>query len=235
MPYINCRCEVCTSEDEKDRRLRSAVMLLNGEDVILIDCGPDIRQQLLRRPTDHVTALLLTHEHYDHVAGIDDMRPFKNLQVYALPRVCGILRRNMPYCFDGSYPGVPSLELHEIETEPFWAGHTLVRPIACLHDRLPILGYRIGDFAYLTDVTAVSDAEFKKLAGLDLLVLDALRLTPHHSHFSLSEAIDFASKVKARRTYFTHISHQLGRHEVIDCSLPTGMRLGYDGLSVESY
>lgn len=200
---------------------------------LLIDCGPDIRQQLLSFPTPKIDALLLTHEHYDHVAGLDDLRPFKNLQVYALPRVCSIIRRNMPYCFDGSYPGVPSLCLNEIGAAEFTVGGITVIPVFCLHDKLPILGYRIGNFAYLTDVTAVADNEMEKLRDLDVLVVDALRIMPHHSHFSLQQAIDFSVNVNAGRTFFTHIAHQMGLHGAVNSVLPSGMELAYDGLSVE--
>lgn len=200
---------------------------------LLIDCGPDIRQQLLSFPTPKIDALLLTHEHYDHVAGLDDLRPFKNLQVYALPRVCSIIRRNMPYCFDGSYPGVPSLCLNEIGATEFTVGGITVIPVFCLHDKLPILGYRIGNFAYLTDVTAVADNEMEKLRNLDVLVVDALRIMPHHSHFSLQQAIDFSVNVNAGRTFFTHIAHQMGLHGAVNSVLPSGMELAYDGLSLE--
>ena len=230
-PNINCDCEVCTSSDPKDRRLRSSVMLETDEgNRILIDSGPDVREQLLAHPTPNIDGLLLTHEHYDHVSGLDDLRPFHNLQVYALPRVCAVIRRNMPYCFDGSYPGVPSLCLNEIDGNPFNIGSTVVVPVLCLHDKLPILGYRVGKFAYLTDVTFVDDSEMKKLKDLDVLVVDALRIKPHHSHFSLQQAIDFSHMVNARRTYFTHIAHQMGLHATVDPGLPEGMHLAYDGL-----
>lgn len=234
VPYINCDCEVCRSSDSKDKRLRSAVMIkADSGECLLIDCGPDIRQQLLSFPTPKIDALLLTHEHYDHVAGLDDLRPFKNLQVYALPRVCSIIRRNMPYCFDGSYPGVPSLCLNEIGATEFTVGGITVIPVFCLHDKLPILGYRIGNFAYLTDVTAVADNEMEKLRNLDVLVVDALRIMPHHSHFSLQQAIDFSVNVNAGRTFFTHIAHQMGLHGAVNSVLPSGMELAYDGLSLE--
>jgi len=236
VPYIGCNCEVCKSNDQRDRRLRSSVMVSVSGKNILIDCGPDFRQQILKHYVEQIDAVLITHEHYDHVGGMDDLRPYKGVDVYALERVCGVIKRNMPYCFNGkNYPGIPQINLHEI-TPPystFPIGNIEVTPVYCKHANLPILGFRIGDFAYMTDISAISDDELHKLSGVTHLVVDALRQQPHFSHFSLEQAIDFAKKIGSKKVLFTHCSHQIGLYEKVQASLPEGMMLAYDGLEID--
>lgn len=235
VPYIGCDCEVCRSTDPRDRRLRASVMVQTKGKNILIDCGPDFRQQILDHYVDRIDAVLITHEHYDHVGGMDDLRPYKDVDVYALERVCGIIKSNMPYCFNGkNYPGIPQINLHTVEPpyNTFIVGDVEVTPVYCKHSELPILGFRIDDFAYMTDVSAIGDDEFHKLIGVKKLVVDALRQTPHFSHFSLEQAIEFARRTGAERTWFTHCSHQMGLYAQVQPTLPDGMALAYDGLVI---
>lgn len=235
VPYIGCNCEVCRSTDPRDRRLRSSIMVNEGDVNILIDCGPDFRQQILEHYVQHIDAVLVTHEHYDHVGGMDDLRPYHGIGVYALDRVCRIIRSNMPYCFNGkNYPGVPQIELNAVKYpyKPFSVKGIKVTPVYCMHAKLPILGYRINNMAYMTDISAITDKELKKIMGVDVLIVDALRQEPHFSHFSLNQAIDFCRRCGAKRTYFTHCSHQIGLYEKVQASLPDGMTLAYDGMVV---
>lgn len=240
VPVIGCKCDVCTSVDEHDKRLRTSVMVETDNQTIVIDTGPDFRQQMLREKPSNVDAVLFTHEHKDHVAGLDDIRPFnfksgKPLDVYASERVEEALKREYQYIFaDLKYPGAPQVKLHRIYPDtPFRVGDTEVIPIDVLHYKLPVLGFRIKNMAYITDANFISDSEKAKLRGLDVLVLNALRKKKHISHFNLEEAIALSRELKPKRTYFTHISHVLGKHADVSKELPEGVFLGYDGLKVE--
>lgn len=237
VPYINCNCEVCKSADPRDSRLRASILVQEADTNILIDCGPDFRQQMLAHPVSHIDAVLVTHEHYDHVGGMDDLRPFKGVNVYAFERVCAAIRRNMPYCFRTTpYPGVPEVVLNVIDEEnpaPLTIGGLNITPVKCMHAQLPILGYRIGSFAYMTDIKSITDAEFAKLIGVKTLVVDALRIEEHFSHFSLQEAIGFAKRVGSETTYFTHASHRIGLYAKLEPTLPQGMHLAYDNLQID--
>jgi len=233
VPQIGCQCKTCISSDSKDKRLRASVLLTEGNTSILIDCGPDLRQQLLTNNIDSISAILLTHEHYDHVGGLDDVRPLGKIQLYAEKRVLSVIQRNMPYCFvDIKYPGVPSIHLHEINETDFFVDNIRIEPIRIMHAKLPILGFRVGKIAYLTDLKTIDDRSIEKLKNLDILVMNALRLSSHISHISLQEAIEIAIKIGAQKTYFTHMSHDIGLHEEINKILPGNIQLAYDGLKV---
>jgi len=231
VPQIGCNCSTCISSDQKDKRLRASLLITTGMSRILIDCGPDLRQQLLTHRINRLTAILLTHEHYDHVGGLDDVRPLGDAQLYAEKRVSNVIQRNMPYCFgENQYPGVPKINLHEIDEKVFLIGTQEVQPIRIMHAKLPILGFRIGNAAYLTDVKTIDDKAIEQLQNLDVLILNALRPGKHISHLSLEEAIEIALKIQARETYFTHMSHDMGLHEDVDRLLPNHIHLAYDGL-----
>ena len=233
VPQIGCSCRTCKSADSKDKRLRASVLITEGDTKILIDCGPDLRQQLLIHDINSVTAVLLTHDHYDHIGGLDDVRPLGDTQLYAEKRVLSVIQRNMPYCFaDIKYPGVPIIHLHEINENIFFINNLKIEPIRIMHARLPILGFRVGKVAYLTDIKTISDRSIEKLQNLDVLVMNALRIKNHISHLSLSEAIEIAIKIGARKTYFTHMSHDIGLHEEITKTLPENIELAYDGLQL---
>ena len=235
VPQIGCKCDTCKSSDTKDKRLRSSVLLTEGNTKILIDCGPDLRQQLLRSNADFISAILMTHEHYDHVGGLDDVRPLGETQLYAEKRVLSVIRSNMPYCFvDIKYPGVPLIRLNEITENDFLIDNLLVQPIRIMHAKLPILGFRIGKIAYLTDIKTIENSSIEKLQNLDILVMNALRKSNHISHLSLNEAIDIALKIGARNTYFTHMSHDIGLHEEVNRTLPKNIQLAYDGLQLNT-
>jgi phosphoribosyl 1,2-cyclic phosphate phosphodiesterase len=233
IPQIGCGCKVCTSTEIKDIRLRASVLISEGDTRILIDCGPDLRQQLIRYKIYHLSGILLTHEHYDHVGGLDDVRPLGEAQLYAEKKVLGVIQRNMPYCFaENKYPGVPLIKLHEISEEPFTIGELEIQPIRVMHARLPILGYRFGHIAYLTDAKTIEDKSIEQLKGLDILVINALRPQKHISHLSLDEAIEIATKIGAKETYFTHMSHDMGLHNEVNMILPEHIQLSYDGLEL---
>lgn len=233
VPQIGCSCSTCKSADSKDKRLRASVFLTEGDTKILIDCGPDLRQQLLTHDINSVSAVLLTHDHYDHVGGLDDVRPLGDTQLYAEKRVLSVIQRNMPYCFaDIKYPGVPKIHLHEINENVFYINNLKIVPIRIMHARLPILGFRVGKVAYLTDIKTIDDRSIEKLQNLDVLVMNALRIKDHIAHLSLSEAIEIATRIGARKTYFTHMSHDIGLHEEINKSLPENIELAYDGLQL---
>ena len=233
VPQLGCKCPVCRSDNPKDKRLRNSALITVDDKRFLIDAGPDLRQQLITNHIFHVTGILLTHEHYDHVGGLDDVRPLGETNIYAEANVLEAIERNMSYCFGAKiYPGVPKMNLHRIDLNPFQIKGVEITPIRVMHARLPVLGFRIGEIAYLTDVKTITDAELEKLRGLKVLVINALRKEEHISHISLSEAIHIARKVNAENTYFSHISHHLGLHDEVSRELPENIHLAYDNLSI---
>ena len=238
IPIIGSNHPVCLSEDAKDKRLRVSALVQWDNFSVLIDCGPDFRQQLLRTDCTKIDAVLFTHEHSDHTAGLDDLRPFFYRQgaidVYAQERVLKSLYKRFDYIFvkENKYPGVLTLNDHQLTDIPFSIGSKEVQPINVLHNKLPILGYRIEKFAYITDAKTVSNAEVEKLQGLDVLVINALRIEPHVSHFNLEEALAFIKLVNPKKAFLTHLSHHLGFHETVEKSLPTNVKLAYDQLQI---
>ena len=236
VPVIACGCEVCTSADVRDNRLRSSIMIEDQGKVIVIDSGPDFRQQMLRAKVQHLDALVFTHEHKDHVAGMDDIRAFNYKQntavdVYADERVQKALKREFPYIFaEFKYPGIPQINLIEINDEPFNIDDIRFTPIEVMHYQLPVKGFRVKDFTYITDAKTIAAAEIEKIKGSKILVINALQKEKHISHFTLKEAIDFAQEIGAGKTYLTHISHRLGKYEEISKDLPLNIELAYDGL-----
>lgn len=237
IPQIGCKCEVCTSIDNKDKRLRTSALISVNNKNILIDCGPDFRQQILRTGVTSLDAVLITHAHYDHTAGFDDLRPFCNnrpVPIYLETSVAQAIRTRMPYCFtEKKYPGVPNLQLKEISIAPFSINGIQIIPIRAMHYKLPILGYRIGDMAYITDMLTLPEEEYQKLSGLKILVVNALRITEHISHQSLSQALNVIERVSPQKAYLIHMSHQMGLHEHVAPQLPDNVYLSYDGLTVE--
>lgn len=239
IPVIGCKCEVCQSTDTRDQRLRTSALWSKAGLNIAIDCGPDFRQQMLGAAVDELHAILITHTHNDHVAGIDDVRPFnfsmnRAMPIYGLKEHLDDLKTRYAYIFESSpYPGAPQLNLVEIVPDvPFQVQDISITPILLRHGSLNVLGYRIGDKAYLTDTNHIPDASRRHLKNLDVLVLDALHHRTHHSHFNLEQAIHESQKIKAQKTYFIHLSHRMGLHEAINRTLPEALRLGYDGLKL---
>ncbi len=236
IPQIGCACEVCRSADERDKRFRSSVLVQTGNSNLLIDCGPDFREQMVRNNISHLEGIVLTHEHYDHVSGLDEVRPLQQVEVYAEERVLAVVKRNLHYVFsENPYPGAPKINLHQIEAgnEPFVAAGFTIQAIRLYHHKLPVLGYRIGNFAYLTDMSTLDDSACEKLQQLDVLALVALRQFPHPAHMMLSESLTLIDKLKPKRTYLIHMSHDMGLHEVVQKSLPENVFLAWDGLEIE--
>ncbi len=239
VPVIACNCEVCTSPDPHDKRLRSSIMIEDGDKVIVIDSGPDFRYQMLRAKVRHLDAIVFTHEHKDHIAGMDDIRAFNYRQeaaidIYATTRVQEALKREFAYVFaEMKYPGIPEVKLNTIDLKPFSIGNIKFIPIEVMHYKLPVLGFRVGDFTYITDAKTISEPEKQKIKGTKVLVINALQIEKHISHFTFVEAIAFAKEIGAEKTYFTHISHRLGRHQSILGLLPKNITLAYDGLVLE--
>lgn len=238
VPVIACDCSVCRSTDPRDKRLRSSIMITAGGHNLVVDTGPDFRYQMLRQGVKRLDAVLFTHSHKDHVAGLDDVRAFNRvkgeLDIYASAETIDALKREFYYAFTTyRYPGVPQLQLHEIGLEPFTLFDVLpVVPIEVLHYRMPVLGFRFGDFTYITDAKTISPGQIEKIRGSKTLVINALQREPHISHLTIEEAIHVATEIGAEQTYFTHISHRLGRHEDVEKDLPNGISLAYDGLQV---
>lgn len=239
VPELGCKCEVCTSTDPRDVRLRSSALLTNDNTTLLIDCGPDFRAQMLRADVAHIDALLMTHKHYDHTAGIDDLRPYASSRlfpIYADNDTEQQIRSMFPYCFfEVKYPGVPNIEICSIEDmKPFKVGDIDVTPIRVYHGRLAIVGYRFGKLAYITDMSRIEPSELDKLAGVEVLVMNALRFSkPHGTHQTVLEALRIVDKIAPQRTYFTHMMHHIGLHAKIEKCLPDGVFFAYDGLEVD--
>ena len=239
VPEVGCKCEVCTSRDPRDARLRCSALLTHEGINILIDCGPDFRAQMLRADVARLDALILTHKHYDHTAGIDDLRPYTKLKafpIFADDDTARQVRSMFPYCFyEVKYPGVPNIELRSIEDmKPFSVGGIEVVPIRVFHGALPIVGYRFGKLAYITDMSSIEPMELEKLKGVEVLVINALRFSkPHRSHQTVLEALRVVDYLSPRETYFTHMMHHIGLHAKIEKCLPAGVYFAYDGLVVE--
>lgn len=239
VPVIACPCLVCQSPDAKDKRLRSSLMIEKNGKVIVIDSGPDFRQQMLRANVKQLDGLIFTHEHKDHIAGMDDIRAFnyinqKNVEVYASAKVQEAMKREFPYVFDDfKYPGVPEINLHTISNEPFEVDGIKIQPVEVLHYRIPVFGFRVDDFTYITDANFIAEEERKKIRGSKIIVLNALRREPHVSHYTLREALEVLEDLNPQHGYLTHISHQLGLHEEVNAELPPGITCAFDGLTLE--
>ncbi|MDX1463988.1 MAG: MBL fold metallo-hydrolase [Marinirhabdus sp.] len=239
IPVIGSTHPVCLSNDSRDKRLRVSVLLKWANSIYVIDCGPDFRQQMLREKVQYLNGILLTHEHSDHTAGLDDIRPFSfqtgKVDFYAHKRVFESLHERFGYIFEteNKYPGAPTINEIEIDKDkPFRISGKEVIPIEAYHANLPVLGFRIDGFTYLTDVKTIADEEIEKIKGTKVLVVNCLRQKPHHSHLNLEEALDLVAKVQPEQTYFTHISHLMGFHAEIEASLPENVHLAYDGLKI---
>lgn len=239
VPVIACDCQVCTSADARDKRLRVSMLIEVSGKTFVIDSGPDFRYQMLRAGVKHLDGILFTHEHKDHVAGLDDIRAFNYrqqsaLNVYAHKRVQTALLREFYYAFEEfKYPGVPLITMKEIDNNPINIEGIDILPIEVMHHLLPVLGFRIGNFTYITDAKTIAEKEREKIQGSEVLVINALQKERHISHFTLDEAVKIAGELGAKQTYFTHISHKLGRHTDISKELPKGVALAYDGLAIE--
>ena len=239
VPVIGCDCDVCRSLDFRDKRLRVSIHLQINNKSIIVDSGPDFRQQVLRERIKRLDALLYTHEHKDHTSGMDDIRAFNFMQhidmpLYAEQRVINQIKQEFSYIFSGhNYPGIPRVDLYPISEEPFEVEGVAVTPIRVMHYKLPVLGFRFGNFTYITDANYISEAEKEKISGSDVIVLNALRKEPHISHYSLSEAIALLSELKPKKAYLTHISHLLGLHREVEKEIPDFISLAYDGLKFD--
>jgi len=239
VPMIACNCRVCTSPDPLDKRLRSSILIQHGPLNIVVDTTPDFRYQMLRAHVTHLDAVLITHHHKDHIAGMDDVRAFNYFQhepidIYATEPTQEAILREFPYAFGAyRYPGVPQIDLKIINGAIIPIGDLFIQPIQVMHYKLPVTGFRIGNFTYITDANYIAPEEKNKILGSEVLVVNALRYKDHISHFTLPEALALADELGVKRAYFTHISHQLGRHEEVNGSLPPGRFLAHDGLELE--
>ena len=238
VPQIGCNCDVCRSTDSFDKRLRTSAIVDINDRRFLIDCGPDFREQILRLGSPRLDAALLTHSHDDHVGGIDDLRPYckdRNFPIYCRPDVAEDLRNRVPYCFrEHPYPGVPQFDLHEIDSDkPFVVEGIEITPLPVLHYRLPIIGFRIGSLAYVTDCKTMPPETLQKIKGVDTLVINALRHQPHFSHMNLDEAMAVIDETAPRQAFLTHLSHDMGRHRDVEATLPDNVKIAYDGLTVD--
>jgi phosphoribosyl 1,2-cyclic phosphate phosphodiesterase len=236
---IGCECEVCSSTDKKDNRLRSSILVQSSKTTLVVDTGPDFRYQMLRQKIKHLDAVVFTHPHKDHLAGLDDIRAFNfftgnPMNIYADSLTEEALRRDFHYAFsDTKYPGIPELNLNTITLDLFMIGDIPVIPILVWHMKMPVMAYRFGDFTYITDANRIEESEKEKIRGSEVMVLNALRRKKHISHFNLEEAIAMVQELKVPTAYFTHISHQLGRHKDVETELPEGIHLAWDGLVIE--
>jgi phosphoribosyl 1,2-cyclic phosphate phosphodiesterase len=238
VPIIACKCSVCSSINQKDKRLRSSILIQYNDINIVIDTGPDFRQQMLSSAITSCEAILFTHAHRDHLAGLDDIRAFnfimqKPIDIYCESQVDKAIRREFFYAFEAiKYPGVPEMDIHIIDETPFDLFGKTIIPLRVWHHKMPVLGFRIDDFVYVTDANKIDDAVKEKIKGCEVLVLNALRREQHISHFTLAEAIDLCHELKPKRAFFTHISHQLGLHDEVNAELPDYIKLAYDGLEL---
>ena len=238
VPQVGCQCPVCQSNDRKDKRLRSSIMVESDGVRLLIDCGPDFREQTLHLPFQQIDGVLITHEHYDHVGGLDDLRPFCKfgaIPLYTEKTVAQKLSYRMPYCFlDHSYPGVPNIYIEEIVAQRSFQICSLnVLPIRVMHGNLPILGYRIGNMAYITDMLTISEESCELLSDLDLLIVNALRIKEHSTHQNLKQALNFVERICPKKTFFIHMSHEMGLHAEVESLLPADVCLAFDGLEIK--
>jgi phosphoribosyl 1,2-cyclic phosphate phosphodiesterase len=235
---VACGCEVCTSTDPYDTRLRSSIMVQSATTTIVVDATPDFRYQMLRERVKHLDALLITHPHKDHIAGVDDTRPFQFFtghptEIYGNEMSLEGIKSEIPYAFQNiRYPGVPKIILHEIAAEPFIIGDIPITPVIVWHHRLEVYGFRFGDFTYITDANRIDESEKQKIRGSKIIVLNALRREAHISHFTLDEAVAMVKELQVPHAYFTHISHQLGLHAAVNKELPKGIELAFDGLKI---
>ncbi|HYJ37141.1 MAG TPA: MBL fold metallo-hydrolase [Chitinophagaceae bacterium] len=238
VPMIGCDCAVCTSTNKKDKRLRSSIMVESATTKLVVDATPDFRYQMLRANVKHLDAIVFTHPHKDHVAGLDDVRAFnfftrKPMDIFANEMTQEVIIREFAYAFaDTKYPGVPEIRLNTIAYDEFMVGDIKVIPILVWHLKMPVLGFRFGDFTYITDANRIEQAEKEKIAGSKVIVLNALRKEKHISHFTLDEAVAEVQQMKIPQAYFTHISHQLGKHDDVNTELPPGISLGWDKLEI---
>jgi len=239
IPIIGSTHPVCLSKNPKDKRLRVSVLLEWGDYAYVIDCGPDFRQQLLANPIKRLDGILFTHEHNDHVAGLDDVRPFYfrqgNIKIFAHERVINALKKRFDYVFavENKYPGAPTLDIDYIEDHPLMLGDKTAIPVEVFHGSLPVYGFRVDNFAYVTDAKTIPAESLEKLKGLDVLVINALRYEPHNTHLNVDEALMVVDVLKPKKTYFTHISHHLGFHEQVSKTLPKDVFLAYDNLKIK--
>lgn len=238
VPVVACDCKVCSSKDPKDKRLRTAILVETSVNTIVIDAGPDFRQQMLREKIKKVNAVFITHNHKDHTGGLDDVRAFnwilkQPMEVFARQSVLKSIKKDFDYAFEEEkYPGVPQINLNTIENKPFSVNGEEILPIDALHAQLPVFGFRMGDFSYLTDANFLTDEELDKMKGSKYIIINALRKEKHYSHFNVEEAVDLLQYLKPEKGFLTHISHQMGLHEEINKELPPGIELAYDGLKL---
>jgi phosphoribosyl 1,2-cyclic phosphate phosphodiesterase len=238
VPVITCDCPVCLSENERDKRLRTSVLVQIQNRTFVIDCGPDFRIQMLREKVMNLDAVIFTHEHRDHIAGLDDVRAFnyvlnKKIDIYGTRQVMEAIRIEFPYIFSESrYFGAPQLTVHYIDNQPFMINGVEFTPIQVMHEKLPVFGFRIGDFTYITDASSITEEEKSKIRGSKVIVLNALRNSRHVSHFSVSEAVDLLQELNPETAYLTHLSHFVGLHDEVNSRLPENIRLAYDGLTL---